>query len=98
MTALGTRRKWAPQAAGAITNRSAIRLFTDPVCEWDDRMDRPARLSDRFHGLATVQIGRVSKTSARFDTRLRLCADCAKNPALKHRGTPEPIEGWGGAR
>ncbi len=56
------------------TNAEMLFAVSSMLCEHEPSADRPAMLSDPYHGLATVDVG---QRYARADDRLRVCADCA---------------------
>lgn len=62
----------------AYTNGYYLHLVTSPLglCEWDPDKARPARLSDPYHAVATVILGRR-------DHRYRVCDHCASLPEVK---------------
>lgn len=64
------------------TNAQAMRAGKVP-CEWNPWKDRPARLSDGWHGKAEMVGGKTSKEKASRDRRLRVCRDCALRPAVQ---------------
>lgn len=62
---------------------NAVMLFrlagSTMLCEWEPKREKPARLSDRYHGIATIRVG------GRGETHLRVCRECAGSEALRHR-------------
>lgn len=69
------------------TNWEVFRLAKSPLCEWFPSARREARLSDPYHGIATLEL------TGPGSSQLRVCADCA-DQYFPHRGT-RPIRRWG---
>lgn len=60
----------------AYTNGYYLLAVDNPLCEWDPVKSRPARLSDPYHAVATVEVGR-------YRYKYRVCASCARLPELR---------------
>lgn len=73
------------------TNRDVFRETPLPICEWNPTVDRLAKLSDPFHGMAIILVGDPKHNV------FRVCLTCAVGAeGLKRRPRLGPIP-WGGA-
>jgi hypothetical protein len=69
------------------TNAAALRSLgrLARACEWEPDAERPARLRDRFHALASAVMGQGER-------RLRVCEKCLHRTSARHYARVAPLQ------